>query len=88
MNCLECIGYLFTIKLLLPQKVFLLKGNHETRDVNGWEEHYGERSFLYQCTNRFGDALGHKVWENVKIALSQRRQVLPQVAEAVKMEQN
>ncbi len=65
MNCLECIGYLFAMKLLMPEKVFLLRGNHETRDVNGWEEHYGERSFLFQCTNRFGDHLGHKVWENV-----------------------
>jgi len=65
LNCLECIGYLFAMKLLMPEKVFLLRGNHETRDVNGWEEHYGDRSFLYQCTNRFGDQLGHQVWEAV-----------------------
>ena len=25
------------------------RGNHETRSVNGWEEHYKEKSFLYQC---------------------------------------
>ena len=48
---------------MLPQKVFLLRGNHETRDVNGWEEHYGARSFIYQCRERFGDELGYKVWE-------------------------
>lgn len=35
-NCLETIAYLLAQKLLLPQKVFLLRGNHETRDVNGW----------------------------------------------------
>jgi Predicted phosphohydrolases len=35
MSCLECIAYLFSMKLLLPHKVFLLRGNHETRDVNG-----------------------------------------------------
>jgi len=35
MSCLECIAYLFAMKLLLPHKVFLLRGNHETRDVNG-----------------------------------------------------
>jgi len=63
MSCLECIAYLFAMKLLLPHKVFLLRGNHETRDVNGWQEHYGERSFIAQCRVRFGDDLGYKVWE-------------------------
>lgn len=62
-NCLECIAYLLSQKLLLPDKAFLLRGNHETRDVNGWEEHYGERSFLYQCRSRFGDDVGYRVWE-------------------------
>lgn len=65
MSCLECVAYLFSVKLLNPHKVFLLRGNHETRDVNGWEEHYGARSFLYQCRGRFGDELGYKVWEEV-----------------------
>ena len=63
MSCLECVAYLFAMKLLLPDKVFLLRGNHETRDVNGWEEHYGERSFMYQCRSRFGDDLGYRIWE-------------------------
>jgi diadenosine tetraphosphatase ApaH/serine/threonine PP2A family protein phosphatase len=64
-NCLECIAYLLAQKLLLPEKVFLLRGNHETRDVNGWEEHYGERSFLQQCRVRFGDDIGYRVWEHI-----------------------
>lgn len=63
MNCLETIAYLFAMKHQLPSKVFLLRGNHETRDVNGWEEHYGERSFIWQCRNRFGDDIGYRVWE-------------------------
>jgi diadenosine tetraphosphatase ApaH/serine/threonine PP2A family protein phosphatase len=63
MNCLECVAYLFALKLLHPDKVFLLRGNHETRDVNGWEEHYGKRSFIFQCRDRFGDDLGFRVWE-------------------------
>ena len=68
MSCLECIAYLFAMKLLMPHKVFLLRGNHETRDVNGWEEHYGTRSFLYQCRDRFGDELGYKLWEQINSA--------------------
>ena len=43
--------------------MFLLRGNHETRDVNGWEEHYTEKSFLYQCKMRFGEAKGDFIWE-------------------------
>lgn len=49
MCCLECIAYLFGLKLLYPRKITMLRGNHETRSVNGWEDHYGEKSFLYQC---------------------------------------
>ena len=68
MSCLECIAYLFAMKLLLPNKVFLLRGNHETRDVNGWEQHYGTRSFLYQCKERFGSDLGFQIWEEINSA--------------------
>lgn len=31
--------------------------------MNGWEEHYAERSFLFQCKDRFGAELGEEVWE-------------------------
>lgn len=63
MSCLECIAYLFGLKLLYPHKITMLRGNHETRDVNGWEAHYLEKSFLFQCKERFGGALGEAVWE-------------------------
>lgn len=58
MNGLECVAYLFALKICSPNKLFLLRGNHETRDVNGWEDHYGDRSFLRQCKARFGRELG------------------------------
>lgn len=57
-NGLECVAYLFALKICSPNKLFLLRGNHETRDVNGWEDHYGDRSFLRQCKARFGRDLG------------------------------
>lgn len=63
MSCLECVAYLFGLKLLFPTKIHLLRGNHETRDVNGWEQHYMEKSFLYQCKQRFGQEIGESVWE-------------------------
>lgn len=48
-----------------PTKVFLLRGNHELRDVNSWEEFYGEGSFLWQCRNRFGAEDGELLWEAI-----------------------
>ncbi|CAM9679230.1 unnamed protein product [Chrysoparadoxa australica] len=60
---LECVAYLFALKIDNPEKMFMLRGNHELRDVNGWVDHYRERSFLYQCQQRFGEVLGEEVWE-------------------------
>jgi len=63
LSCLECTAYLFAMKCQSPAKIHLLRGNHETRDVNGWEEHYGERSFISQCVSRFGNDHGYDIWE-------------------------
>ena len=63
LSSLETVSYLFASKVRFPDKVFMIRGNHETRDVNGWEEHYGDRSFLFQCKRRFGIDMGERVWE-------------------------
>jgi diadenosine tetraphosphatase ApaH/serine/threonine PP2A family protein phosphatase len=63
MQGLECLAYLFSLKVENPAKIYMLRGNHELRDVNGWVEHYGEKSFLWQCQARFGMDMGEMVWE-------------------------
>ena len=62
---LEVVAYLFALKLSAPDKFFLIRGNHELRKVNGWEEWYKSGSFKWQCKNRFGDAIGTQVWEEI-----------------------
>lgn len=65
---LEVVAYLFALKLMCPQKVWLLRGNHELRKVNGWEDWYKSGSFVAQCKARFGEELGLKVWNEVNAA--------------------
>jgi hypothetical protein len=65
---LEVVAYLLALKLLHPRKVFLLRGNHETRAVNGLEEIYGSACLLAQCRARFGDVRGRQLWDQVNSA--------------------
>ena len=62
---LEVVAFLFAQKICCPSKLFLLRGNHELRAVNGNEAFYREMCFLSQCCARFGAELGHTVWEAV-----------------------
>ena len=67
-NSLEVVAYMFALKCVCPNKMFLLRGNHELRSVNGQEGHYGKGSFLAQCKERFGLDIGNQLWECVNQA--------------------
>lgn len=49
----------FSINVLTFLECFLATGTNNS----GWEEHYGDRSFIWQCRNRFGDDIGYRIWE-------------------------
>ncbi|RZF36568.1 hypothetical protein LSTR_LSTR010679 [Laodelphax striatellus] len=59
---LEVIAYLFANKVLCPQSFFLVRGNHECRDV--------QRMFTFsaECIKKFGKEQGSLVWEAVNRA--------------------
>ena len=59
---IEVLSYLFAQKIMLPDKVFMLRGNHELRAVNGWESFYGNRCFLGQLKARYGVNEGKNIW--------------------------
>lgn len=74
---LECVMYLFALKVINPSKVTLLRGNHESPEVNGDMDVYGYSSFKYQCLDKFGRERGLEVW----IAVNEVFQFLPVIAD-------
>ena len=49
----ECILYLFALKIVFPQCVFMLRGNHETRCMT--KRHFDDGSnFEAECTAKYG----------------------------------
>lgn len=56
------------LQLMCPRKMFMIRGNHELRRVNGWESWYKDGCFLTQCKKQFGVDLGTEVWEEVNLA--------------------
>ncbi|EPY37437.1 protein phosphatase [Angomonas deanei] len=58
----EVIAYLFSMKVLAPSKILLLRGNHEDTLVSGDISGYGSTSFRAQCHGVFGSGLGEQVW--------------------------
>mmetsp|Transcript_137175 Transcript_137175/g.242507 ORF Transcript_137175/g.242507 Transcript_137175/m.242507 type:complete len:690 (+) Transcript_137175:111-2180(+) len=62
---LEVIGLLLALKVLLPDKVWLVRGNHEDRAMN---EKYG---FQDDCRSRLGKEFGQKTYEHFHKAFDQ-----------------
>ena len=52
---IECVAHLFAQKVIAPNKIFLIRGNHEHRDV---QEHF---SFQNECLTRFGAVKGDQL---------------------------
>ncbi|KAH3763772.1 serine/threonine-protein phosphatase [Pelomyxa schiedti] len=61
-HSIETLALLFSLKVLAPKKVFLLRGNHESPDINGDINGYGAGSLRCQCRDRFGEQ-GDEVWQ-------------------------
>jgi diadenosine tetraphosphatase ApaH/serine/threonine PP2A family protein phosphatase len=59
---IEVVSYLFAQKLLSPSKFFLLRGNHELRNIQKMFHFHNE------CKKKFGENLGDQVWQEINNA--------------------
>ena len=56
-NGIECIIYLLSLKLIAPNKIFILRGCHEVKEFQK------NHNFQKECFLKYGQQLGLKVWE-------------------------
>lgn len=63
-HSVEVILLLMAWKVLHPNMVWLLRGNHEDREVNGDVTQYGDASFRQRCCDLLGEEGGVAFWED------------------------
>lgn len=62
-HSLEVITLLLALKVTYPDRFYLLRGNHETKDMNEGTVEGLDGSFLAECLVKLGPKDGRKVWE-------------------------
>jgi len=60
-HSVELIAYLFAMKILNPEKVFLLRGNHEFASQNGERDY--DPCFLQNCEELFAKKKAERIWK-------------------------
>lgn len=60
---MEVLTYLFCYKVMAPKKVFLVRGNHEHRDI---QKMFG---FQEELNQKFSDKVGLNLWEAINDVL-------------------
>ncbi|CAK9055279.1 Serine/threonine-protein phosphatase BSU1 (Bri1 suppressor protein 1) [Durusdinium trenchii] len=64
-HSLEVLGLLMALKVSMPNRVWLVRGNHEDRTMN---EKYG---FLEECQDRLGENIGRRTHDLFQTAFDQ-----------------
>eukprot|EP01107_Rhizomastix_libera_P000602 TRINITY_DN1115_c0_g1_i2.p1 TRINITY_DN1115_c0_g1~~TRINITY_DN1115_c0_g1_i2.p1 ORF type:complete len:357 (-),score=110.25 TRINITY_DN1115_c0_g1_i2:155-1225(-) len=69
-HSIETISFLLALKVLFPEKVFLLRGNHESNDINADFKTYRDVSLLYQCCSIYDEKIDTRAMAAVAAASS------------------
>jgi hypothetical protein len=64
----EVVALLFSLKVCFPDRVLLIRGNHEFRDINAHMSVKDGSGFDQACTKFFGHEIGARVYESVHSA--------------------